>query len=48
MLKGNRYLLLIFFAVIAGCAASMPQATIYHVPLKVPDISVDVYKPFKI
>jgi hypothetical protein len=47
MIKGKRYLLLIFLAVIAGCSASMPQATVYQVPLSVPDMYVDVYKSDK-
>ena len=47
MLKAKKYILLVFLAMIAGCGASMPKATIYQVPLSVPDMYVDVYKPDK-
>jgi len=47
MLKGKRYVFLVFLAMITGCGASMPKATIYQVPHSVPDIYVDVYKPNK-
>ena len=32
---------------IAGCSASIPKATTYQVPLTVPDIYVNIYKPDK-
>jgi outer membrane protein assembly factor BamB len=47
MIKGKRYILLVFLAMIAGCGASMPKATMYQVPLAVPDMYVDVFKPHK-
>jgi len=41
------YLFLVFLALITGCGASIPKATTYQVPLTVPDIYVDIYKPDK-
>jgi len=47
MLREKMYLFLVFLAMIAGCGSSTPKATTYHVPLAVPDIYVDIYKPDK-
>jgi len=47
MLRSKMYLFLVFLAMIAGCGASTPKAITYQVPLTVPDIYVDIYKPDK-
>ena len=47
MFRNKLYLILVFLGMIAGCGTSNPKATTYQMPLTVPDIYVDIYKPDK-